>query len=154
MYRDNDSTYFVFRALDYIKVNGNDTLPLIRSDSTDEKNFKRFSLTLTNAASTPCTLMDEVLYKGARLFPNSFVVKELFASHEVFVFKSTAGALKKVDYTTKKKRGKNVKWQFSVIDKQNKNVLFKTAYGGIYNWGGCTHALNKNSYKVLFLPTN
>lgn len=133
IYPQNDSIIFVFKALDYMKISKFDSIPQIRSDSTDEANYRNLCTTFKRAKNETCTVLRETKYKETRMFPNHYILKMLFSSHDIIILKYNYGTYKKIDYRAKKKRGKYKQWEFSVIQRDNKAILFKTAYGTSYN---------------------
>jgi len=121
-----DSLIFAFKAKNYLDIWDPESIPHIRSDSTGDAGRLKLIETLKFASDTDFVVLKEVQYNNFTLFPNSIILKELFTSRKIMLFRK--GNYTKIAYRVRRKRRNPNGPILVVYEKSTKKILFETGY--------------------------
>jgi hypothetical protein len=124
IYQYSDSSFFVFKAKDYLISM---ELELDDIDSIYRPDYISLTDTLKYAMDHQFIIVENIyatVNSGRdRIFPNSFILMNLFSSNRIIVFKGDLNRYKKINYYHKKKRG-----TYYVIQKGSSAIYFISGY--------------------------
>ena len=125
IYHRSDTSVFVFKARDYIKLIGG--LDSIAKESHIYIDYIKLNDTLKRAINGQYLVVGDIFTKGQdsdyKIFPIPQVIMDLFSSKKIILFQKTSNGFDKINYTSKKRNG-----IFSVSQKKTKTIFFEIGY--------------------------
>lgn len=125
IYQNSDTSIFVFKVADYIKSIGG--INFARIDSIYHKDYIKLKDTLNYAIKNQYLIIGNLFAKSNgrdyKIFPNNFVLMELFSSNKIILFQRTHDTFDKINYSCRKRQG-----FFYVIQKKTKTIFFEIGY--------------------------